>query len=287
MAGFGTFSLHEIKLQPIFTMSTEFSSQFKLKQSFPGVAANIPTLMTNFQYISKVCKLDRETVEKIYNKFMKALGSAISEGRMVLLTIHKVAEIRISNGMLSCDFMAVFLSSFQPSTTTQPSLNKSMSKSSINIQRPDSRQSSYSNSSSTRLQSTGQRSATPTNNIRRPSNDFASLLSQSNVEKVKRQPSQQGNARELAARALSSNTNNASSQLVIDRVREKIIQRGGSNGIRTIGNLLKIMDDNGDKRLSKDELKYGLRDYGIDLNPAELEQVFLYFGSCFLIIFPQ
>ena len=25
------------------------------------------------------------------------------------------------------------------------------------------------------------------------------------------------------------------------------------------------MDDNGDKRLSKEEMKYGLRDYGIDL----------------------
>jgi calcyphosin len=38
--------------------------------------------------------------------------------------------------------------------------------------------------------------------------------------------------------------------------------------------LLQIMDDNGDKRLTKDELRYGLRDYGIDLNASELDQVF-------------
>ena len=35
-----------------------------------------------------------------------------------------------------------------------------------------------------------------------------------------------------------------------------------------------IMDDNGDKRLTKDELKYGLRDYGLDLSPAEIDQAF-------------
>merc|ERR1711916_161679 len=33
-------------------------------------------------------------------------------------------------------------------------------------------------------------------------------------------------------------------------------------------------DDNGDKRLTKEELKYGLADYGIDLNIRELDEVF-------------
>jgi Ca2+-binding EF-hand superfamily protein len=37
------------------------------------------------------------------------------------------------------------------------------------------------------------------------------------------------------------------------------------------------MDDCGDKRLSRDELMYGLRDYGISINPTELEQLFLIF----------
>ena len=96
--------------------------------------------------------------------------------------------------------------------------------------------------------------------------------------------------------------------------------RGGSNGIASITRLLRIMDDDGDKRLSRSELKYvqlfilfhivlifcnwlyffwisifilflfftlilpfsarfGLRDYGIDLTPTELEQLFLYFDS--------
>ncbi len=77
-------------------------------------------------------------------------------------------------------------------------------------------------------------------------------------------------ARRIAAKALDMGD-------IINKVRNKIVERGGSNGMRSIAKLLAIMDDNGDKRLSKDELKYGLRDYGVNLTLTELEQVFLYF----------
>ena len=57
-------------------------------------------------------------------------------------------------------------------------------------------------------------------------------------------------ARAIAARAMM-NTNE-----IVDRVRAKIVQRGGSSGIKGLAKLLAIMDDNGDKKLSKEELKY-------------------------------
>lgn len=41
--------------------------------------------------------------------------------------------------------------------------------------------------------------------------------------------------------------------------------------------ILKIMDDSGDNKLSKEELKYGLADYGMQLNLLELDGVFSYF----------
>ena len=44
------------------------------------------------------------------------------------------------------------------------------------------------------------------------------------------------------------------------------------------------MDDNGDKKLSKDELKYGLADYGIELNSREIDDIFSYFGKNVIII---
>ena len=71
-------------------------------------------------------------------------------------------------------------------------------------------------------------------------------------------------ARLVAAKALSNRPSTAGSQgngvttnasAFIDRFRNKIIERGGATGIRGLGKLLSIMDDNGDKRLSKDEFK--------------------------------
>lgn len=40
---------------------------------------------------------------------------------------------------------------------------------------------------------------------------------------------------------------------------------------------LAVMDTNGDKRLTKEELKYGLQDYGLDLNTRELDDIFTIF----------
>ena len=81
-------------------------------------------------------------------------------------------------------------------------------------------------------------------------------------------------ARSVAAKALS---NQRSAKDIVEKVRARVVERGGSTGIRTLSKLLKIMDDNGDHKLSRDEFKYGLRDYGIDLTPMELEECFLYF----------
>ena len=95
-------------------------------------------------------------------------------------------------------------------------------------------------------------------------------MSAENLSRIQASTSARGvgqDARTIAAAALGS-------QDIIDRVRKKIVERGGSTGIRGVVKLLSIMDDNGDKRLSREELKYGLRDYGIDLTPTELEQVF-------------
>ena len=53
------------------------------------------------------------------------------------------------------------------------------------------------------------------------------------------------------------------SRSLIERVRAKIVERGGANGIRTIGRIFKIMDDNGSKSLNYEEFSYGLGDMGI------------------------
>jgi len=74
-----------------------------------------------------------------------------------------------------------------------------------------------------------------------------------------------------------SDMNKIGASDIMETVRQKIITRGGSSGIRSLQRLLAIMDDNGDQRLSKDEFKFGLRDYGIDLSVTQLDQLFAYF----------
>ena len=67
---------------------------------------------------------------------------------------------------------------------------------------------------------------------------------------------------------------------IIEKARMKILERCGSNGgIKGLQRTLAIMDDNGNKRLDKEEVKTGLRDYGIELNVRELDELFHYFGK--------
>eukprot|EP01064_Diplonema_japonicum_P009485 TRINITY_DN1697_c0_g2_i1.p1 TRINITY_DN1697_c0_g2~~TRINITY_DN1697_c0_g2_i1.p1 ORF type:complete len:544 (+),score=161.51 TRINITY_DN1697_c0_g2_i1:54-1685(+) len=61
---------------------------------------------------------------------------------------------------------------------------------------------------------------------------------------------------------------------VMLRVREKILERSGGLGFRGIVRSLRIMDDNGDKKLSRRELKEGMATYGVTMTAAELDAAF-------------
>eukprot|EP00604_Paraphysomonas_vestita_P002308 CAMPEP_0174818508 /NCGR_PEP_ID=MMETSP1107-20130205/1201_1 /TAXON_ID=36770 /ORGANISM="Paraphysomonas vestita, Strain GFlagA" /LENGTH=327 /DNA_ID=CAMNT_0016030435 /DNA_START=313 /DNA_END=1296 /DNA_ORIENTATION=+ len=63
---------------------------------------------------------------------------------------------------------------------------------------------------------------------------------------------------------------------VVERAVARIIERSGG-GLKGLQKSLAIMDDNGDKRLSKSEFKKGMSDYGIELNNREVDDIFLTF----------
>jgi len=65
---------------------------------------------------------------------------------------------------------------------------------------------------------------------------------------------------------------------VMDRIKESLRKRSGTgnNGIAEIARLFKIMDDSGDKKISRAELKYGLRDMGIPFSAGEEQVVFTF-----------
>eukprot|EP01062_Namystynia_karyoxenos_P083310 TRINITY_DN956_c0_g2_i1.p1 TRINITY_DN956_c0_g2~~TRINITY_DN956_c0_g2_i1.p1 ORF type:complete len:398 (+),score=160.01 TRINITY_DN956_c0_g2_i1:96-1196(+) len=64
---------------------------------------------------------------------------------------------------------------------------------------------------------------------------------------------------------------------VLKIVKDRILARGGKNGVRTLARILRLMDDNGNRNLDKTELREGLLHYGVDLSPEELDVVFHHF----------
>ncbi|KAF1316975.1 Calcyphosin-like protein, partial [Globisporangium splendens] len=95
-----------------------------------------------------------------------------------------------------------------------------------------------------------------------------------------------------------SMTEGSSSNTVIGRVRNRLLQRisqsSGSNtvthgivdatalshiGLNGLQRNLRLIDTNGDKRLTKDELKSGLRKFGVDVSFHELDCLFTFFDA--------
>lgn len=65
------------------------------------------------------------------------------------------------------------------------------------------------------------------------------------------------------------------SKNVIEKVKARILAKDGASGIHSITRLLSRMDTDGSKSLDRDELMYGLRDYGINnVSQADLQKIF-------------
>jgi len=59
----------------------------------------------------------------------------------------------------------------------------------------------------------------------------------------------------------------------VERLRLACLSRG-ANGIKGLGRVFKIMDDDGNRTLDFNEFKKGLRDYGLILEPKEVKETF-------------
>ena len=65
----------------------------------------------------------------------------------------------------------------------------------------------------------------------------------------------------------------------LERVKSKILDRGGRQGFRGLVKTLRIMDDDGSKTLDRREFKEGLEVYGVFLTTAEMDVSFDTFDS--------
>lgn len=59
----------------------------------------------------------------------------------------------------------------------------------------------------------------------------------------------------------------------VEVLRQKVVERGGLNGLRSFARMFKIFDDSGDGYLNESEFKAGLADYGISLSVDELKEL--------------
>lgn len=57
---------------------------------------------------------------------------------------------------------------------------------------------------------------------------------------------------------------------IVGRVKNKLVERCGDRGLNALRQVLQSMDYSGDGVLSAKELKFGLRDIGVELSPSEL-----------------
>jgi len=62
----------------------------------------------------------------------------------------------------------------------------------------------------------------------------------------------------------------------VEKFRSLIVAKGGVDGIRSVGRLLRAMDDNGDGQLQQLELKLGLEDFGLTFTVDEFQELFKY-----------
>jgi len=59
----------------------------------------------------------------------------------------------------------------------------------------------------------------------------------------------------------------------LEKLRLQCLARG-SSGIKGLGRTFRIMDDDGNRKIDLVEFKRGLRDYGVDLEPTEIQDMY-------------
>jgi Ca2+-binding EF-hand superfamily protein len=64
---------------------------------------------------------------------------------------------------------------------------------------------------------------------------------------------------------VSEQTSAAKAKSLLARVRERILEAGGKNGLRTLNVLLRRMDQNDNNAIEMDEFEMGLKDLGVEL----------------------
>lgn len=61
------------------------------------------------------------------------------------------------------------------------------------------------------------------------------------------------------------------SEVLVDKFRRIVLNRGGVNGIHSLSRIFRMMDDDGNRKISLQELQTGLNDYGLRMELKDLQ----------------
>jgi Ca2+-binding EF-hand superfamily protein len=247
--GFGTFT-YRANGQPCFILSNTFARQSRAQQAKPPVPGKSVSHKLNLSRVASIAGVEKHVAGDTIDCIARHCASLVNKTRGkddLRISFHPVAELTFSKMKASIKFVTSFLSRLGKVPLTVG-----------HLARHTARYSKGRGNGGTSVRS----GATPRSNT-----SFAQNVA---------------NAAALAPSDVSSvvtdhyNDENAGHDIV-DKIKKAIIRRAGSDGIQAVSRVLRLMDDSDDKRLSKSELKYGLRDFGIDLSSDQLNRVMQYF----------
>ena len=269
----GTFSFARSG-EPTFNIANDFGQLYRVKQVAMPLKDYVSSAKLNLTQLQGISGLSRDVTDKVLTRFIAFIGKSAQSGRSALVSINKVAEIYLKARGVQVTFIPDFLTNLANQNDGVSSL-QSKRESGWNAKggykAPDFARQMRSDAAAKRREQDETLLLRP--RPRNPLYDGDDLgdetprsYSTGNASDYGPTPRARNtsagryggkpqvsattsDARKVAASAIGAQSN------IVERMRERIIARGGATGIRGLGKVLSIMDDNGDKRLSKDELK--------------------------------
>ena len=289
--------------KPIFIVSNIFARNSRAVQAKSSLAGSRPNGKLNLSKVARETTQPKNIVEEVMKCIIETFTITVNKGRgkSVRLSFNPVGEVTCNDMKIGSTYFNDFLARqgaarLNPRNLarlgTQPALSTFAEKvqqdaAQIQSTRASSRRSAQSpvpsHASSRRISARGGGSI---RSSRRSGYDGGSVRGSQRSRRSNHgndKYSLKSGSRRQAVQSIGtpkrgqSAAADAHGESIIEKVKAAIIKRGGSHGIHAMGRVLKIMDDNGNKVLSREELKYGLRDYGIDLSNKQLDAVMTYF----------
>ena len=304
--GLGTFT-YSTTGSPCFLASSDFKARAGLKQAGAPTVGAQPVSKLSLTRVASEAGLPRSLAEKTGSAVLQHLSTSVRDGARAALNFHPVVELLVASSVVKHRFTPEFLVSLGGGSGGARAAAARQGAALIPkcgfVGRPrrapmDAWSSSRDTEWTDRTRRVSRRTledevdSMPSSPRGMPASPSRSELSDRRALSLRSYPTGPSESRlrrgarrsaavpptPMAGRNASGVAAEARSRPdVLERIRQRLLDRGGANGIRSVARILRIMDDDGNGRLSKAEMRYGLKDMGIHLKDRDVDAVFAFF----------